>query len=195
MTALKIMEVALRHFARSGYEGASLGDISAEVGIKKPSIYNHFKGKDELFLAVYRHAAERELRFVVEDLQRDGPMSLEGRLLGLLERYKERYEKEDDTKFFLRTSFFPPAHLNADIVSWGSLHIDKMAEQVQAVFRSAAERSLLHPDVTIQQATDAYMAVLDGFFVEMLYGNEARAKQRLEASWHVFWRGINNNDS
>jgi AcrR family transcriptional regulator len=193
MTAHKIMEVALRHFARSGYEGASLGDISAEVGIKKPSIYNHFKGKDELFLAVYRHAAERELRFVEEDLERDGTASLKGRLFGLLERYKDRYEKEDDTKFFLRTSFFPPAHLKADIVSWGSLHIDKMAEQVQEVFRAAAERSLLHPDVTYRQATDAYMAVLDGFFVEMLYGDEARARQRLDASWHVFWRGIKND--
>ncbi len=193
MTANKIMEVALRHFARSGFEGASLADISAEVGIKKPSIYNHFKGKDELFLAVYRLVAARELSFVEEYLKRANRDSLDKQLYDFLLGYKERYEREDDTKLFLRTSFFPPAHLKHDIVKGGSLHIDKMAELVKPVFRSAADRSLLHPDITAEQAVGAFMAVLDGLFVEMLYGDEERAIQRLGASWHVFWRGVKNN--
>ncbi|HZG78954.1 MAG TPA: TetR/AcrR family transcriptional regulator [Paenibacillus sp.] len=146
-----------------------------------------------MFLAVYRHTAERELRFVEKELRKDDRTPLEERLFGLLERYKSRYDLEDDTKFFLRTSFFPPAHLNSEIVGLGSQSIDMIAERVREVFRSAAERSLLHPDVTYRQATDAYMAVLDGFFVEMLYGDEARAQQRLDASWHVFWRGVKND--
>lgn len=160
------IEVALRHFARNGYEGASLADISAEVGIKKPSIYNHFKGKDELLLTVYRHAADRELDFVKDYLKRSGPVSLEKQLFGFLVRYKERYEEESDTKFFLRTSFFPPAHLENQIVKLGLLYIDQMADSVKTVFQTAAAISLLHPDLTIEQAAGAYMAVLDGLFVE-----------------------------
>ncbi|MBD2807322.1 helix-turn-helix transcriptional regulator, partial [Xenorhabdus sp. ZM] len=45
MTANRIKAVALSHFARYGYEGTSLANIAQEVGIKKPSIYAHFKGK------------------------------------------------------------------------------------------------------------------------------------------------------
>lgn len=50
MTSDRIKEVSLRHFARNGYEGASLAHIADDIGIKKQSIYSHFKGKDELFL-------------------------------------------------------------------------------------------------------------------------------------------------
>ncbi|MBB3112420.1 AcrR family transcriptional regulator [Paenibacillus phyllosphaerae] len=194
MTADKIMEIALRHFARHGYEGASLADISAEVGIKKPSIYNHFKGKDELFLAVYRDAAARELRYVEDDLNpEDRSSSLKDRLYGFLIGYKERYEREENTKFFLRMSFFPPAHLLQETMSMANDSIDRIAAAVTEVFRPAADDGLIHPDVTVEHATGAYMAVLDSVFVEMLYGDHERTMMRLEAAWQVYWRGVKNN--
>lgn len=91
MTAEKIMNVALRHFARNGYERASLADIATEVGIKKTSIYNHFKGKDDLFMAVFENAAKRELHFVQAYLKPYHDVQLEQQLFGFLSGYKERY--------------------------------------------------------------------------------------------------------
>ncbi|MGY4759581.1 TetR/AcrR family transcriptional regulator [Paenibacillus caseinilyticus] len=108
MTAEKIREIALSHFTRGGYEGASLADISAEVGIKKQSIYNHFKGKDDLFLAVFQEVAVREMLFIEDYLKRSSQLPLEKMLSGFLDEYRTRYELDDDTKFFLRMAFFPP---------------------------------------------------------------------------------------
>lgn len=192
MTAQKIMSVALRHFARNGYEGASLADIAAEVGIKKPSIYNHFKGKDDLFMAVYQDAAKRELQFVEEYLKPDNYVPLEKQLFGFLSGYKERYEEQEDTKFFLRMSFFPPLHLQQQSMKLSLSYIDHMADQAKVLFQSGKQDGLINADVSIDQATGAYMAVLDSLFVEMLYGDHDHLMKRLEASWHVFWRGIRN---
>ncbi len=52
MSSQKILLAARSCFARDGYEGASLQKIAEEVGIKKPSIYAHYKGKEDLFLHV-----------------------------------------------------------------------------------------------------------------------------------------------
>ncbi|MGF7031059.1 AcrR family transcriptional regulator [Paenibacillus mucilaginosus] len=192
MTAEKIRGTALVHFARNGYEGASLADISAEVGIKKQSIYNHFKGKDDLFLAVFQDAAVREMLFVEDYLKRSGRLSLENMLYGFLNEYRKRYEREEDTKFFLRMAFFPPGHLQKEIVDYCNRHLDRTEQLLEPVFALAASNGEMHPDVSIERASAAFTAVLDGMFVEMLYGGLERSLKRLDASWFVYWRGIKN---
>jgi len=193
LTSDKIREVALRHFTRNGYEGASLADISAEVGIKKQSIYSHFTGKDELFLAVFREVAAREILFVEEYLKSSSLLSLEKMLYGFLYEYSKRYEQEDDTRFFLRMAFFPPGHLQREIVDYSNHHLDRMEMLLEPIFASAARTGEMHPDVSVERASAAFTAVLDGMFVEMLYGDLERSQKRLDASWYVYWRGIRNN--
>ena len=52
----RIMEVAMKHFAEHGYHQARVGDIAAELGIAKGSIFQHFGSKDGLFFEVYKSA-------------------------------------------------------------------------------------------------------------------------------------------
>ena len=52
----RIVETAMRHFAEHGYHSARVGDIAAELGIAKGSIFQHFSTKDGLFLEVYKKA-------------------------------------------------------------------------------------------------------------------------------------------
>ncbi|MGM9539702.1 TetR/AcrR family transcriptional regulator [Anaerovibrio sp.] len=44
----RILQAALRLFSERGYEAVGVDEIAAAVGIKPPSIYSHFKGKQEL---------------------------------------------------------------------------------------------------------------------------------------------------
>lgn len=59
-TAERIKQAALTMFTESGYEGASLSEIAKAVGIKTPSIYAHYKSKEQLFLQLIQEVIEEE---------------------------------------------------------------------------------------------------------------------------------------
>ena len=52
----RIIDTAMRHFAEQGYHAARVGDIAAELGIAKGSVFQHFGSKDGLFFEVYKKA-------------------------------------------------------------------------------------------------------------------------------------------
>ena len=51
----QILEAAIRVFAQSGFEAASLADIAQRAGVKKALVQYHFATKDQL----WREAADR----------------------------------------------------------------------------------------------------------------------------------------
>ncbi len=51
-TADRILDAAEDLFAEKGYSATSLGDVADRVGIRSPSLYNHFRNKEALYQAV-----------------------------------------------------------------------------------------------------------------------------------------------
>tara|TARA_R110002072_G_scaffold127330_3_gene264727 strand:+ start:39571 stop:40209 length:639 start_codon:yes stop_codon:yes gene_type:complete len=51
-TSDRILDAAEDIFAEKGYSATSLGDVADRVGIRSPSLYNHFKNKEALYEAV-----------------------------------------------------------------------------------------------------------------------------------------------
>ncbi|MFA1711154.1 TetR/AcrR family transcriptional regulator [Peribacillus frigoritolerans] len=186
----EIKEAALKYFTIHGYEGASLSQIAEEVGMKKQSIYAHFKGKDDLFLQVLRDAKETELSSKLQYFSKVDSKNPEKDLYGFLQLVIDLFQKNEHIKFWLRMSFFPPAHLEKEI---GQEVID-IEEKVQAILECKfhdwinAKLIVEHEAIT---PTYAFLGVVDSILLELVYGNdEKRLKDKLAASWKVFWRGI-----
>ncbi|MGK7377907.1 TetR/AcrR family transcriptional regulator [Planococcus sp. 1R117A] len=193
MTQQQLKEAALNRFAEHGYDGTSMAHIAEDVGIKKQSIYTYFKGKDELFLQVFNEVMENEITTVVGFIEQNKAHSIESFLYDFLIHHKERYEQNADTKFWLRISFFPPAHLYDEVMKNVYAYLDKMEELLEPIMEKAADEKQLSATIDVQRATAAFLGVLDGIFVEMLYGGPERLNKRLDASWHYYWRGVSKD--
>lgn len=58
-TKERIVLESLRLFSQKGYDGVSMREIASKVGIKGASIYNHFKGKQDIFNEIFSEMTKR----------------------------------------------------------------------------------------------------------------------------------------
>jgi AcrR family transcriptional regulator len=68
----RIIDAAQEIFARDGFAGAKMKEIAGRVGIRRPSLFYHFKNKEALFVAVHEQAFARIERLFRESLVQDG---------------------------------------------------------------------------------------------------------------------------
>lgn len=188
----EIKAAALKYFTLHGYEGASLSQIADEVGLKKQSIYAHFKGKDDLFLQVLRDAKETELYSKRHYFSKIDTRQPENDLYGFLQLTVDLFQKNEQLKFWLRMSFFPPAHLTKAIEA----EVIDIENQVQAILESKFQDWMDANAIVADSAktpTLAFLGVVDSIMLSLVYDcDENRLKDKLEASWRVFWRGISH---
>ena len=58
-TKERILHEAIELFSRYGYEAVSVGQIAAAVGIQAPSLYKHYKSKQDIFDAIFEMMQRR----------------------------------------------------------------------------------------------------------------------------------------
>ncbi|MEK4564150.1 TetR/AcrR family transcriptional regulator [Alkalihalobacillus sp. FSL R5-0424] len=189
MTADEIKKAALFSFGQNGFEGASLAQIADEVGIKKQSIYTHFKNKDDLFLTVLEDSLQNDWSFLVNWIDQNQDLSMHDLLEENLYLLIRRFHEEDSYRFGLRMSFFPPSHLNEKVVH----QVTQYESKFEAAFMPIFETALSEGFLDIKDARSgvlAYLSMVDAIFIELIYGNKERAQMKLKALWSIFWRGV-----
>nr|WP_154959386.1 TetR/AcrR family transcriptional regulator [Paenibacillus xylanexedens] len=191
MTAYSIRDASLFHFARDGYEGASLRAIADEVGIKKPSIYAHFSGKEDLFMHTLEYAFDEVRRHTLEYFRDHAHLPLEQRLRGLLTWFEQEYQDHASARLMLRNCYYPPPDLYSQVMDLVYPFLDGMERALSRLLQRAIREGDV-PPIPAEQAAIAFMTFLDGITVEIIYGSSRRYKRRLDASWPVFWNGIHS---
>lgn len=184
MTKEKIIQAALLNFSEHGYSGGSLAQIAEEVGIRKQSIYTYFKSKDALYLSISKQAMEAELLFAKEFISKHQHLPFEKVLLPFLQSFQHRFESIAETKFFMRSIFLMPQHLEQQLSEQTYSYLDEL----ERLFTDYLKEQQLA--VSANEAAIGFLALLDSLYVEMLYGGSERCEKRLQAGWTIFYRGI-----
>jgi len=75
------LEAALRVFWRQGYEGTAISDLTAAMGINRPSIYGTFGNKEALFRKALDRYSERITSYTAEALKEPTARAVAERLM------------------------------------------------------------------------------------------------------------------
>lgn len=75
----QMLDAAVAHFARYGYQAASMDDIAESAGVSKPLVYLYLKSKEDLFVACIRRASGALVEALREATREDGD-SADGQL-------------------------------------------------------------------------------------------------------------------
>ncbi|ANA79839.1 transcriptional regulator, TetR family protein [Paenibacillus vortex V453] len=194
MSAANIKQSALAHFAKNGYEGASLKHIADDCGIKKPSIYAHFSSKEDLFLQVLQDVFQRQEKLMVGYFLNHTDLPLEQQLHGFLENSLQAYQGDDEVRFFMRMAFFPPSTFYDEVMAMLYPLLDEQENNLSRLLAAGCPvhgRIIRYP----RKAAIAFMTLLDGIHLEAVYGGEERALKRLTAAWPIFWLGVTKQSS
>lgn len=102
-TSEKLIHISMRTFSEMGYYGTSLNNIANELGIKKASLYNYFKSKDELYEQCIENCMSEGLR-IIEGIDSQ-PVNVYDELSSFF--YNYIYDSDYLVKFYVQLSFAP----------------------------------------------------------------------------------------
>ena len=68
-THARLLKAAEEVFVRDGYEGAQLSEIAAAASRTKGAVYDHFKSKEDLFLALFETRTREYINQLVDRLK------------------------------------------------------------------------------------------------------------------------------
>ena len=115
-TRERILDAAEQVFADSGYEGTTLREIAAKVGIREPSLYGHFANKDAIYEAVIDRAllpfSDVLLDWNQSELTVKALFDMPAKLVGLHARHPH------SAQLLQREFNSPPERINPKVLQW-----------------------------------------------------------------------------
>ena len=97
-TKQRILDKALELLSTQGYDSVSVGEIAKAVGIKAPSLYNHFPSKQAIFDAILESTAAQyeadtdQINIHVQNATQDIPVFTEITADALFEKVRQIFE-------------------------------------------------------------------------------------------------------
>lgn len=176
----QILDEALVCFAQKGYDGTSLNDIAAGVGIRRPSLLHHFPSKEALYGDVFERLLSEWLERldIAVNSSAQGWDKAELVLRACLDLFAET---PDYVRIMRREALDGGVHLGIDLSGVLRPFFDRAAEYLQGemnkgVFATHDARHLL---ITGYGAVLTYFS--DSPFVNGLLDDEALTPENIGA--------------
>lgn len=170
----RILNAAMKEFARKGYELASTNEIIKDAGISKGLLFHYFRTKKELFLFLYDYYVELTLKEMYEKIDYSIQdifnrfQQMAGIKFRLLDRHPDMYH-------FFETAYLETAEeVHAELTQRNKAMVETHAFKVF----EGVDYSLFKPELDISKTVNIILWTLEGYGksrleAERLMGNEA----------------------
>lgn len=188
-TKEKILNESLVLFSEKGYSAVSVADIAQAVGIKAPSLYKHFKGKQEIFDSCVAVFSERMNQIRNELLLPDTPRAGISYETVSLEKLTEiavglfMFYLKDETASRFRKMLMIERYRNPQLNTiFENIFINGAVEYEEQIFEGLIRQGIIRQEDTHVMAVRFYSPI---FFLLQKYDmcpeKEEAAREELSA--------------
>lgn len=164
LTRAKLIEAALQLFSTSGYEHATVDDISQAAGYSKGAYYFHFSTKDDILLELMRIWTEGRNQVIARELAEGG--DARSVLRNLLAGF---FSYADAPQWYaVLLEFWAQAVRNAEVSNRLSQAYATWRKQIAGAFEQAAGALRV---ASAQDAAAVALAAHDGYAVQKAIGS------------------------
>ncbi len=144
-TKEKILNAALDFFSRHGYSGASIRQISRAVGIRESAIYNHYKSKEEIFLAILSSFKLKTIsKEILSDDLLDEVINPDKFLKTFARRLIEHWNKPGERKFIRVLLMEQFTHISNKELSTTD-YLSELREICRLIFSEMVKTKIIKP--------------------------------------------------
>lgn len=191
-TKEKLMKSAFNIFAKKGPE-FSLTEVAKEVGIKKASIYAHFKSKEELLHNVIERGIEEYLLKLNEEIQKlsDNENDVEKALEKSFSVMFSYYDSMDKICFWKRVFLLPPEGFEVELMN----KINYLTNQRFYIIRNIILKGMEEGKIKsapVDSVALAFFSSVHGVLSSIAIYNEKDLLSNYKDIWNIYWRGIRN---
>lgn len=185
-----IKKAALHLFAFKGYDSTSMQDIAEAVGIKKATIYSHFKSKSEIFLVLLQEQANLFTSTITAAMEKSQATEIKDILYDVFEANVQLYNDKVNLLFWKRAELLAAGYSDDDIQVKLKLVMDNLNSLVQMSMQKAIiAKGLMVDPRWLGKRMFTFILFLQGYIEWMLLSETYEALDTRTA-WEDFWHGM-----
>jgi len=183
----KILESAVRVFARKGFHQARISDIAKEAGVADGTIYLYFRNKDEILIKVFEESLTEIIRRFESELKEEkDPLSRLRRFIWLhLELLEENQALAEVIQIELRQSHkFMKEYVPKKFLEY--------LEIIARLVREGQEAGVIRPEISPAIFKRALFGALDELSLYWVLTKKPKSyiKSSAEQLCEIFLKGI-----
>ena len=204
-TKQRILDKALELFSTQGYDAVSVGELAKAVGIKAPSLYNHFPSKQAIFDAIMESTAAQyeadtdQINIHVQNAAQDIPVFTEITADVLFEKVRQifEYSLHNETISRFRRMMTIEQFRSPELAAlYSRRYVERVLDYHAGIFRAliaAGEITAENPDTLAMMYVSPVLTLIG--ICDRQPEREQECLEKLEAHVRLFFRMVHAKEA